>query len=37
MEWMLVTDVILVGHYCERDYSVTPFVAKMFDWMTLPK
>ena len=25
MEWMLVTDVILVGHYCERDYSVTPF------------
>ena len=37
MEWMLVTDVILVGRYCERDYSVTPFVAKMFDWMTLPK
>ena len=37
MEWMLVTDVILVGRYCERDYSVTPVVAKMFDWMTLPK
>ena len=31
MEWMLVTDTILVARYCERDYSVTPFVAKMFD------
>ena len=28
---------LLVGRYCERDYSVTPFVAKMFDWMTLPE
>ena len=37
MEWMLVTDMILVGRYRERDYSVTPFVAKMFDWMTLPE
>jgi len=33
MEWMLVTDEILVAHYCEREYIVTPFVAKMFDWM----
>ena len=33
MEWMLVTDEILVAHYGEREYIVTPFVAKMFDWM----
>ena len=33
MEWMLVTDEILVARYCEREYIVTPFVAKMFDWM----
>ena len=33
MEWMLVTDEILVAHYCEREHIVTPFVAKMFDWM----
>jgi hypothetical protein len=36
MEWMLVTDEILVARYCEREYIVTPFVAKMFDWMGLP-
>ena len=35
MEWILVTNTILVARYCERDYRVTPFVAKMFDWMTL--
>jgi hypothetical protein len=35
MEWMLVTDVSLVAHYCEREYIVTSFVAEMFDWMTL--
>jgi hypothetical protein len=34
MEWMLVTDTILVARYCEREYIVTSFVAKMFDWMT---
>ena len=33
MEWMLVTDEILVARYCEREYIVTSFVAKMFDWM----
>ena len=33
MEWMLVTDEILVARYCERDYIVNPFVAKLFDWM----
>ena len=33
-EWMLVTDTILVARYCEREYIVTSFVAKMFDWMT---
>ena len=33
MEWMLVTDEILVAHYCEREHIVTPFVAKLFDWM----
>ena len=33
MDWMLVTDEILVARYCEREYIVTPFVAKMFDWM----
>ena len=32
-EWMLVTDEILVARYCERDYIVNPFVAKLFDWM----
>ena len=31
MEWMLVTDEILVARYCEREYIVTSFVAKMFD------
>ena len=36
MEWMLGTDEILVARYCEREYIVTPFVAKMFDWMGLP-
>ena len=36
MEWMLVTDEILVARYCEREYIVTPFVAKMFGWMGLP-
>ena len=36
MEWMLVTDEILVAHYCEREHIVTPFVSKMFDWMGLP-
>ena len=35
MEWMLVTDEILVAHYCEREYIVTFFVAEMFDWMAL--
>ena len=25
MEWMLVTDEILVAHYGEREYIVTPF------------
>ena len=33
MEWMLVTDEILVAHYGEREYIVTPFVAKRFDGM----
>jgi hypothetical protein len=33
MEWMLVTDEIHVARYCEREYIVTSFVAKMFDWM----
>jgi hypothetical protein len=35
MEWMLVTDEILVAHYmeCEREHIVPPFVAKLFDWM----
>mgnify|MGYP001183136679 FL=1 len=33
MEEMLVTDEILVAHYYEREHIVTPFVAKMFDWM----
>ena len=33
MEWMLATDEILVARYCERDYIVNPFVAKLFDWM----
>ena len=33
MEWRLVTDEILVAHYCEREHIVTPFVAKLFDWM----
>ena len=37
MEWRLVTDTILVARYCEREYIVTSFVAKMFDWMTLPE
>ncbi len=37
MEWRLVTYTILVAHYGERDHRVTPFVAKMFDWMTLPE
>jgi hypothetical protein len=36
MEWMIVADEILVARYCEREYIVTPFVAKMFDWMELP-
>ena len=36
MEWMLVADEILVARYCEREYIVTPFVSKMFDWMGLP-
>ena len=31
MEWMLVTDEILVARYWEREYIVTPFVAEMFD------
>jgi hypothetical protein len=31
-----VTDEILVARYREREYIVTPFVAKMFDWMELP-
>ena len=31
MEWMLVTDEILVARYCEREYIITPFVSKMFD------
>jgi len=35
MEWMLVTDEILVARYCEREYIVTSFVAEMFDWMAL--
>ena len=34
MEWMLVTDEILVARYCEREYIATSFVAKMFDWVT---
>jgi hypothetical protein len=29
-----VTDEILVARYCEREYIVTSFVTKMFDWMT---
>ena len=33
MEWMLVTDVVLVARYCEREYIVTAGVAQMFDWM----
>ena len=33
MEWMLVTDEFLVAQYCEREHIVTPFVAKLFDWM----
>ena len=33
MEWMLVTDVVLVARYCEREYIVTSGVAQMFDWM----
>ena len=33
MEWRLVTDEILVAHYCEREHICTPFVAKLFDWM----
>ena len=33
MEWMLVTDEILVAHFGEREHIVTPFVAKLFDWM----
>jgi hypothetical protein len=33
MKWMPVTDEILVAHYCEWEHIVTPFVAKMFDWM----
>jgi hypothetical protein len=33
MEWMLVTDEILVARYCEREYIITPFVSKMFDWI----
>ena len=32
IEWMSVTDEILVAQYCEREHFVTPFVAK-FDWM----
>jgi hypothetical protein len=36
MDWMLVTDEILAARYCEREYIVTPFVAKMSDWMGLP-
>ena len=35
MEWMLVTDEILVAHYCEQEYIVASFVAEMFDWMAL--
>ena len=33
MEWMLVTDVVLVARYCEREYIVTSGVGQMFDWM----
>jgi hypothetical protein len=33
MEWMLVTDEIIVARYREREYIVTPFVAELFDWM----
>ena len=33
MEWMLVADEILVAYYYEREHIVTPFVAKLFDWM----
>ena len=33
MEWMLVTDETLVAHYYEREHIVTPFGAKMFDWL----
>ena len=29
MEWMLVTDEILVAHFGEREHIVTPFVAKL--------
>jgi hypothetical protein len=36
MEWMLVTDEVLVARYCEREYLVTPFVAEMFGWMAPP-
>jgi hypothetical protein len=36
MEWMLVTNEILVARYCEQEYIVAPFVSKMFDWMGLP-
>ena len=27
MEWMLVTDEILVAHYGEREHIVTPFLS----------
>ena len=33
MEWMLVTDEIIVARYCEREYIVTLFVAELFDWL----
>ena len=35
MEWMLVTDEVLVARYCEREYIVTSCVAQMFDSMAL--